>query len=501
MNIQQQGWSHESSFRSKQDLRHGFDQGRTNQSKKETPTAHVPTKKRPSFRSSPPDRKALDVAPIPFNSSAAPRHVPPQAPSARNVFLQRQRTPLSSSKPLSRPNRVEDLLNPTARDTTSASGHQHDGNGTNSRWTAPTAATSRPATPPSTVMRKRPSGDVSLPSITPALMNQYPHSLSRSTTLRLLTGHESHLITTGPSIATIDARQKPTLLPQDQASGLTELNPLLPSEIMTAPSMLDAAHPPSVPLPHPSPYVGTQFVRTGYPAPQNSSPPSALPQLASTEERQSHISTPFTSKGPASTLPQLAFDKEAFDVTTSEASRQSQYQILTFETEQGPIQVPIDVQAASKITDRKRKRNATASHRFRQRRKVQEQESSIKISGLKAQLWELTKEKDYYQRERDFLQNVVLQYRIPISTRPLSPRRRRHASLRGPQVADNETSVQTEDRNTLRRITTYLPQGQPPHMVTAHVPLSSDDMSASTKDPTTNAIPSCNTRLCQYQYL
>ena len=488
MNIQQQGWSHESPFRSKPDLHHEFNQGRTNQSKEETLTAHILTKKRPSSRSSPPDQKASEVAPILFNSSAAPQNIPQQAPSAHNVFIQPTR--LSSSTPLSRPNRVEYLLNPTTRDTTSASGHQHDGNGTDSQWTAPTAATFRPATPPSTVMRKRPSGDVSLPSITPALMNHYPHSLSQSTIPRLPTGHESYLITTGSSTATINARQTPTLLPQDQASALIGLNSLLPSEIMTASSMLDAAHPPSVPLPHPSPYVGTQFVRTGYPAPQNSSPPSALPQLASTEERQSHISTPFTSKGPASTLPQLAFDKEAFDVTTSEASRQSQYQILMLKTEQGPIQVPFDDQAASKIADEKRKRNATASHRFRQRRKDQGKEDSIKISGLEAQLRKLTEEKDYYQRDRDFLQDAVLRYRIPIPPRPLSPRRRRHASLGGPQVPDTKTFAQTGDRNTLRRTSTYLSQGQSSHMVATYVPFQSDDTGASTKDATTSAIPS-----------
>ena len=64
----------------------------------------------------------------------------------------------------------------------------------------------------------------------------------------------------------------------------------------------------------------------------------ALAQLASTDECQSHFSATFTT-GPASILPQLAFDKEAIDVTKSDASRQSQHQIFTFANEQGPIEV------------------------------------------------------------------------------------------------------------------------------------------------------------------
>lgn len=59
---------------------------------------------------------------------------------------------------------------------------------------------------------------------------------------------------------------------------------------------------------------------------------------------------------------------------------------MRLETEQGPIQVPLDIQAASKVANEKRKRNATASQRCRQRRKEEAQEMSIKISELEAQL-------------------------------------------------------------------------------------------------------------------
>lgn len=302
-------------------------------------------------------------------------------------------TPLSSSTPPSKPNPVEHLLNPTARDTTSVGGRPNDGNGTDSRRTAPIAATSRPATPPPIVMRRLPSEDISLPSIT----------------------------------ATIDARQTSALLPRDQASALTGSGSLLPSEMMTAPT-------------RPSSRVQNQFVQTEYPASWDSSPPSPLPQLASACEPQSHFA-PFTSTGPASTLSQLAFNKKAFDAITSEASHQSQYQFLSFETEQGPIQVPLDVHAASKGADEKRKRNATASHRFRERRKQKDLEISTKITRLEAQLREITEEKEHYQRERDDLQDVLIRHRISIPSRPLSPRRSRHVSLGRPQIPDTEMSA------------------------------------------------------------
>ena len=165
-------------------------------------------------------------------------------------------------------------------------------------------------------------------------------------------------------------------------------------------------------------------------------------------------------------MPQVAFDHKAFEAPTAGPSGQSQYQMMTLETEQGPIQVPVDVQAASKVADEKRKRNATASHRFRQRRKEKEQETSSNIAKLEAQVREMTEEKEYYQRERDFLQDVVLRNRIPLPPRPTSPRRRRRASLGGPGMPpyqDMDTGDRSEGRNTRRRTSAYVPpQGPPP---------------------------------------
>ena len=428
-----------------------------NESKDETPTAHKPTKKRSSSQSSP------------DNPSAAPQGIPQQAPSVHSVVI--RPTPVSSSIPQkqrhSKPNGVEYLLNPTAEDTTSAGGRQHNGDETDFPWIAPIAATSRPATPPPASMKKRPSEDITLPSISPTLMNLH-HPLSRSTTPRSPTSHKPYLIRSSPPTATINAQQPPAVFPRDQASALTRSGPLLPSEVVMAPSMPCAAHPPPVPPPRSSTRVQTQLGGTANPASRNSSPPPAPFQLTSTRKPPSHFSTPFT--GPTSMMPQLAFNTEAFDAPTSEISGQSQYQMMVLETEQGLVRVPLDVQAASRVADEKRKRNATASHRFRQRRKEKEQETSNQISNLEAQAREITEEKLYYQQERDILRDILLRNRIPLPPRPLSPRRRKHALLGGPQTPETETSAQNGGRNTRRRTVAYVPEGLPPHTVAAHVP-------------------------------
>ena len=349
-------------------------QGRTNQSVEENPTAHMPKKKRPPVPPFPPDQKKASeaarspsgkLAPIQRDNASAGQNVSQQAPSAQSVYMP---TPLSLSKRPSRPNRVEDLLNPTAEDTTSAGGRQRDGNGMDSRWTKPIAATSRPATQPAAAVGKRPLGDVSLPSMTPAL--------------------------------------------RDQASASKGSGSLLPSEISKAPNTLRAAHP--SPAPRSSSHVQSQSVQSGHPASRNSSASSALPQLASTSEPQSHVSAPFTTMGPPPTLPQAASDKRAFDVTRPEVSHQSQYS--TSDPEQIHTPASLDLQAASKVAEVKRK-SVLYSRQWRQKREEKRQEDSDKVLELEAQLREITEEKERYQRERDLWQGEVLKRGIPIPPR------------------------------------------------------------------------------------
>ncbi len=349
----------------------------------------------------------------------------------------------------STPVEVKDLLNPICGDKTSASGRQHDGRGTVSLRTTPIAATSGPITPslPLTSTRKDSLIDFTLPSIAPSLMKKtYPDPLSQSLTPRSPASCRPCLITTGLSTATIDTRQSMFLLPRDQASASVGSGSLLHLETAVAPSIPPAAHVSSPPL-------------------RRTSPPSALPPVASTGEPRSFFSAP------------TILGEKCFNAPTSGASRQSQYQMMTFETKEGPIQVPIDVQAASKVPDEKRKRNATASCRFRQRRKEKELETSNRTSELKAQVQGVTKENEYYRRERDFWQDLVVRSGIPIPPRPLPPRQRRYASLGGPQDQDMGTPAPNGGRNTRRRTSGYVsPQWQPAHTVVPHAPFRANSL-------------------------
>ena len=149
---------------------------------------------------------------------------------------------------------------------------------------------------------------------------------------------------------------------------------------------------------------------------------------------------------------------------------QSTYQLMTLDTDQGPIQVPVDVQAASKMADEKRKRNAGASARFRQRRKEKERESSQTISKLETQIRDIGEEKEYYRIERDYFRNLV--YSTPaqaqVVPRMPSPRQRKISqSGHLGQVVSNQYSQPEERgnqaaRNTRRRTSGYTPAGDIP---------------------------------------
>ena len=145
---------------------------------------------------------------------------------------------------------------------------------------------------------------------------------------------------------------------------------------------------------------------------------------------------------------------------------------MIYEMAQGPVLIFINVQAASMVANQKRKRNVSTSQRCRQRRKEREQETSDDIPELKAEVV-------YYQLERDFLQDVLLEHRIPTPPRATSPRRRRHASLRGLQHPDTERFARYEAKNTRRRTGESIPsQWLPPETVEPPppIPLSSEHM-------------------------
>ena len=120
-------------------------------------------------------------------------------------------------------------------------------------------------------------------------------------------------------------------------------------------------------------------------------------------------------------------DRERAQGIPVSSTGHSNYQLMTFNTASGAVQFPVDVQAASRAADDKRKRNAGASARFRARRKEKEREASGMISRLEQQLKDAKEDAEFYRRERDYLATALLQLQggdqhFP---RPSSPRQRR----------------------------------------------------------------------------
>ncbi|KAK3674811.1 hypothetical protein LTR78_005155 [Recurvomyces mirabilis] len=158
---------------------------------------------------------------------------------------------------------------------------------------------------------------------------------------------------------------------------------------------------------------------------------------------------------------------------SSSSGGQNTYQMMTLETTSGTVQLPVDVQAASRVADEKRRRNAGASARFRQRRKEKEKEASVTIGRLEQQVKELGEDADFYRRERDYLSGMLSQApggdrHFP---RPLSPRRRRSSSvMAGPSggggtgyMSATESGARSpEQRRNVRRRTSTLSLPQPP---------------------------------------
>ena len=121
----------------------------------------------------------------------------------------------------------------------------------------------------------------------------------------------------------------------------------------------------------------------------------AAPQQSTTTDQASTHSTsvpqPFAAldvsyRGPAGSL------------------AQSSYNLLT---PNGLIQVPVDLQSGSRLSDQKRERNAGASARFRERRKQKEHEMARTIAELQRRNQSLMKICEGYREERDHLYNVV----------------------------------------------------------------------------------------------
>jgi hypothetical protein len=160
-------------------------------------------------------------------------------------------------------------------------------------------------------------------------------------------------------------------------------------------------------------------------------------------------------------------------IPISSSGGQNVYQMMTLETTSGTVQVPVDVQAASRVADEKRRRNAGASARFRQRRKEKEKEASTTISRLEQQVKDISEDAEFYRRERDYLAGALsrthgAERHFP---RPPSPRGRRSSaiSLPGPSglgsaafPAQDQIPRSPDQGRNVRRRTSTMSFPQPP---------------------------------------
>lgn len=217
---------------------------------------------------------------------------------------------------------------------------------------------------------------------------------------------------------------------------------------------------------------------SGYSQAEHASPAqygsSLMPKLSASYTATSSATGPGNDRAATP----LASDRQGhMGGPVSSSGGQNAYQMMTLETSSGTVQLPVDVQAASRVADEKRRRNAGASARFRQRRKEKEREASTAISRLEQQLKDLAEDADFYKRERDYFVGVLLQ--VPGGDRhfprPPSPRHRRLSSRSEsgaggaayPSGQEQRSVSPGEVRNVRRRTSTssFHPQ---PH---GHTPL------------------------------
>lgn len=197
-----------------------------------------------------------------------------------------------------------------------------------------------------------------------------------------------------------------------------------------------------------------------YTHPEQISPAQRLPALTAIT---GSMPVPFAGSASAIGPVGLDFERGYPHPMTSAASTsadvgpggngggQGNYRMLTLSTQQGPVQLPVDVQAASRHADEKRKRNAGASARFRQRRKEKEREATSTIQRLEQQLRDASEDVDFYRNERDLVVSVLMQH-FPngpaerLFPRPPSPRHSRRQRVQRDQQEQRREQEQRQRR-------------------------------------------------------
>lgn len=379
------------------------------------------------------------------------------------------------------PSGMQSLLNPALRD---------DATNTNRRRSADqldtpagTAATFPKIAAPFPSQGQDKS---TLPSITPPLGSAYPANPEFQNGHRILTPHTPSSLVSGPLSATtgfeagkFDAKETPFMPSRDHMHHREAIPQSLPPLSVGLPST-ELSHPQPHPTRPPSGYPAHGFPPQGsfkeerrvsggalppqLPASQSNSPSTSYSSYSRFSNTPPAPHATVATTQPSSFFSQGYGDPNSNSTTThtkgsygslGSAAGQNTYQLMTLDTGHGPIQVPIDVQAASKVADEKRKRNATASHRFRQRRKEKERETSTNIAKLEHQIRDIAEEREFYRMERDYFRSVACNKPGQVyPLRPPSPRQIRMAQASGNGHWQDEHS---DGRNTRRRTSSYTP--------------------------------------------
>ncbi|KAI4278206.1 MAG: hypothetical protein L6R38_005297 [Xanthoria sp. 2 TBL-2021] len=409
---------------------------------------------------------------------------------------------------------MQNILNPTGKESPKEQSRPRSAD----HFELPSPATTAASRAPSISMTPSP-GTVSLPSITQPSMHAYPPSVNQVSHQTLKPRSASAY---GPSFipkalpGTIDAKASPFIGSGDpvnsnisEANHLPEQHPVPPATSLP----LGGPYPPAISPTGRRPSGGSQISTAldrraslaGSDSPSTTyssysqysqTPPVAQSIAPASQPSSAFFGIPYPSHGSMPPLPH-GFgntNNNTDGPVSSSSAAQSPYQMMTLDTDHGPIQVPVDVQAASKVADEKRKRNATASHRFRQRRKEKERETSQNIEKLESQIGQLAAEKDFYRQERDYFRSLVSRNpsQAHLTARPPSPRHVRAAGAASPQAGggggegkeggptttitsgggqwqqQQQQQQQSSDdghnaqsgRNTRRRTSSYIPAAQ-----------------------------------------
>jgi hypothetical protein len=286
-----------------------------------------------------------------------------------------------------------------------------------------------------------------------------------------------------PPTGTIDAHQSPFLSASTRsyAPDPVTSQPALPTPPVGPRATYFSTVAPTAPTPPPGMHrndlrrPSISFPQSGSASPMASYSPYSQPaSVASSHfETASQQGSYITSQNNAHQDPHnppIAMETERSMIPMA-PSGQSSIQIMTIKSQQGHhVQIPVDVQAASKVADEKRKRNAGASARFRARRKEKEREASQSISRLEQQIRDAAEDVEHYRTERDYFKIIVFQQPGAERhyARPTSPRLQRTSmppsiapstvggSADSPYSDYDDDDIEPE-RNVRRRTSNYHP--------------------------------------------